>query len=278
MRRLGITSLTGMPWQLWLRRLSHPSRIAARSAGYNLVVLAVAVTVLNILVAQALPLWSYVVQKQKEEELIFRGLQYAEAIRVFQTRQGRLPTKLEELIKVEPRSIRKLYKNPMSDDGSWDLIFQDSVDPRRGQNLGGNPSNNRNRDRNNRDQEEEQNSSFGLPQDGETVRVGPIIGVRSKEGGEAIKVFAPLGGGGGGASDFSQWKFTVDLVQGLGQRGVGAADGNVQIPTINSDQIGRPWPPGISLPRFQGPGRNQRGGSGPDGRNEGGVRSNRSSS
>ncbi len=258
-------------WHLWRRRSGHSSAVRRRSAGYNLVVLAVAITVLNILVAKALPLWSYVVQKEKEEELIFRGLQYAEAIRIFQVRHGRLPTKLEELIKVEPRSIRQLYKNPMSDDGDWGLIFQNSPDQNQGRNLNGNAQRG-NRGRRGRDREEDnRNSALGLPQSGETVRVGPILGVRSQEGGEAIKVFAPLGGSGGGGSDYSQWKFTVDLVQGLGQRGVGAADGGVQVPTINSETIGKPWPPGISLPRFQGQARNRRNGGQQNNANQRGI-------
>ncbi|HEX2251775.1 MAG TPA: hypothetical protein VHQ65_00740, partial [Thermoanaerobaculia bacterium] len=51
------------------------------------------------------PAWSKMAQREKEEELIFRGLQYAEAIRVFQRKFGRYPTRLEELIEVEPRKI-----------------------------------------------------------------------------------------------------------------------------------------------------------------------------
>ena len=54
-----------------------------------MVVLMVAVTILTILTAAALPVWSQRMQREKEEELIFRGWQYAEAIRVFQQRQGR---------------------------------------------------------------------------------------------------------------------------------------------------------------------------------------------
>ena len=78
-------------------------------SGYNLVVLLVIVTVMNIGLALALPLWSTQAKREKEKELIFRGLQYAEAVRVFQARHGRLPTTLEELVEVEPRSIRQLY-------------------------------------------------------------------------------------------------------------------------------------------------------------------------
>ena len=50
-----------------------------------MVVLIVAITVLNIMVAAMLPLVSTADPRDKEEELIFRGFQYAEAIRVFQT-------------------------------------------------------------------------------------------------------------------------------------------------------------------------------------------------
>ena len=55
----------------------------AEEAGYNMVILVIAITVLNIVVAAMLPLWSTQIQREKEEELVFRGFQYAEAIRVF---------------------------------------------------------------------------------------------------------------------------------------------------------------------------------------------------
>ena len=224
---------------------------SAAEAGYNIVVLAVAVTVLNILVAKALPLWSTQIQREKEEELIFRGLQYAEAIRVFQIRNQRLPTKLEELVEIKPRAIRQLWKNPMTEDGEWGLLFQDMpTNPQQQQNQNQRPSRG-SPDRDGRGDQEQ--SRFGLPRDGQEVRVGPIIGVYSPEGGEAIKVFSPLGGGGGG--DIGEWRFEVSLLQGFGQRGIGTPDGAIQVPTMNAADIGRPWPPGIQLPRFQG-GRN----------------------
>ena len=81
-------------------------------AGYNLVILMVMVTVMNVLVAVALPSWSTAIQRQKEKELIFRGLQYAEAIRVFQLRTGRYPVSLRELLENEPRAIRQLWTDP----------------------------------------------------------------------------------------------------------------------------------------------------------------------
>jgi type II secretory pathway pseudopilin PulG len=238
-------------WRLWPWRPAsrRPARSAAGdqwSAGYNLVVLAVAITVLNILVAKALPLWSHVIQREKETELIFRGLQYAEAIRLFEGRAQRLPTRLEELIKVKPRCIRQLWKNPMTEDGSWGLIFQDQQG-RPGQPQQ-DPSGRRRR------QQQQQQQQFGVPGGGKEVRVGPIVGVYSPEGGEAIKVFAPLGGGGG--SEISEWKFTRDLLQGLGMQTIGAP-GAPQVPSMNASGIGKPWPPGITLPQAPGGGGRQ---------------------
>ena len=82
--------------------------------GYNLVILVVAITVLHIALAVSVPLWSTQIRREKEAEAIFRGLQYAEAIRVFQQRFGRYPTTVEELLEVEPRSIRQLWTDPLS--------------------------------------------------------------------------------------------------------------------------------------------------------------------
>ena len=69
------------------------------------------------MLAAVLPLWSTAIRREKEEELIFRGLQYAEAIRVFQNRYHHLPNRLEELLEVKPRCIRLLWTDPLSKDG-----------------------------------------------------------------------------------------------------------------------------------------------------------------
>ena len=69
------------------------------------------------------------IRREKEEELIFRGLQYAEAIRIFQIRFQRLPTTLKELRDVTPRSIRQLWKDPMTEDGEFAPIYQGQGTP-----------------------------------------------------------------------------------------------------------------------------------------------------
>ena len=94
-----------------------------------MVMLVIGITVLNIMLAAALPHWSYLIRRDKEEELRSRGLQYAEAIRIFQVRFGRLPNRLQELMEVQPRSIRRLWRDPMTDSGQWGLIFQQAGTP-----------------------------------------------------------------------------------------------------------------------------------------------------
>ncbi|MEM1247779.1 MAG: hypothetical protein AAGK22_15500 [Acidobacteriota bacterium] len=102
--------------------------------GYNLVVLTLIVLLMSVALSLALPAWSAQAKREKEQELIFRGLQYAEAVRVFQARHGRLPTTLEELVEVEPRSIRQLFPEPMSENGKWGLLVQSQTP--RGQGRG----------------------------------------------------------------------------------------------------------------------------------------------
>ena len=90
--------------------------------GYTLVALLVAMTVASILIASVLPLASAQAQREREAELIFRGLQYAEGVRVFRRRFGRYPNDLKELLEVKPRSVRKLWKDPMTKDGEWGIV------------------------------------------------------------------------------------------------------------------------------------------------------------
>ena len=70
----------------------------------------------------AVPIWQTQIQREKEEELIFRGKQYVEAIRLFQMKHpGSFPKTLEQL--VEERCLRQLYRDPMTEDGAWNLIL-----------------------------------------------------------------------------------------------------------------------------------------------------------
>ena len=93
-----------------------------KSRGYTLVALIVGMTVMAILIAAVLPMASAESQRDREAELIFRGFQYAEGIRTFRKRYGRYPNTLKEMFDVRPRTLRKLWKDPMTNSDKWGLI------------------------------------------------------------------------------------------------------------------------------------------------------------
>ncbi len=71
--------------------------------------------------------WTYRVHRMKENELLFRGQQYSRAIRSYYQTHRRYPFKLEELMQVKPRVLRKLYEDPMTEGGSWGLVYLDDL-------------------------------------------------------------------------------------------------------------------------------------------------------
>ncbi len=227
-----------------------------RGRAYNLVVLMVAVTVFNVMVAKALPMWSAVIQRDKEEELIFRGLQYAEAIRLFQARHGRPPQKLLELIETEPRFIRQLWNNPMMpkydseppEGKGWELISPN-------QPTGAQPTtpDGQSPGAEKQDDEDSGGFGFGFDEEEEQQKVGPFIGVHSKEGGEAFRTFFD-------GTDYGQWNFTADLFD----RPAIGGDPNAGLPMpVNAKEIGRAWPDNVKeFVRGQQAGQRPGGGGG----------------
>lgn len=90
--------------------------------GTTLIILLVIMTVMAIGLMAAVPLWRTEVQREKEEELIFRGRQVVEAVRLYQAKHpGRYPSSLEELFR--ERCLRRLYQDPMTPSGEWQLIL-----------------------------------------------------------------------------------------------------------------------------------------------------------
>ncbi len=92
------------------------------SAGYTLIILLFALSVLIIGLMVAVPVWQTQIQREREEELIFRGKQYVEAIRLFQLKKpGAFPKTMDELL--EEKCIRRLYTDPMTKNGEWNIIL-----------------------------------------------------------------------------------------------------------------------------------------------------------
>lgn len=93
-----------------------------RQKGYTLLILLFAVAILSIGLIVAVPVWETQIQREKEAELIFRGNQYVEAVRLYQLKKpGTFPSSLEEL--VEEKCLRRLYRDPMTKHGEWNIIL-----------------------------------------------------------------------------------------------------------------------------------------------------------
>jgi type II secretory pathway pseudopilin PulG len=92
------------------------------AGGYVLIMLLFIVTAMGIGLLVAVPIWQTQIQREREEELIFRGKQYVEAVRVFQVKKpGTFPKTLEEL--VEEKCLRRPFRDPMNPDGDWNIIL-----------------------------------------------------------------------------------------------------------------------------------------------------------
>ncbi len=219
---------------------------SSREAGYNLVILMMALTVFNIMIAIALPKWSHAIRREKEEELISRGFQYAEAIRVFQNRFQRLPVRIDELIKVEPRTIRKLWKDPMTDEGTWVLVPPGNGSPVLTPKPENPPDSEGRPQNDDREPSEELPDNTGIGDKKGQIQVGPFTGVHSRSSKESILIF-------NGRNRYDEWHFTVELLtQGGGAAGGPGGDPTTGLPPTGGLQLSTRWL-GRPLPSFLQP-------------------------
>lgn len=95
------------------------SRMARRAtepqAGYVLLTLLLFITLLIIVAAAAAPKLAFTIKRDREQELIHRGVQYTRAIRAFSRKFGRYPNSIDELQNINGQKfLRKHYKDPIT--------------------------------------------------------------------------------------------------------------------------------------------------------------------
>lgn len=203
------------------------------AGGYTLVALLVAMTVASILIASVLPLASAQAQREREAELVFRGLQYAEGIRVFRRRFGRYPNTLKELAEVKPRSVRKLWKDPMTKDGEWGIISLEGTPIIPPGGTGGGtglrpaptPT----------PRPTPRPDPRRTPNPGEGGTAGPVMGVYSKSTDKGYRLWE-------GREAYNEWRFTEASLTGKATTESGTGPG----PGIGGTN---PVPPGGSGPK-----------------------------
>lgn len=90
--------------------------------GTSLIILLFILFVMSLGLIVAVPVWETQIQREKEEELIFRGKQYVEAVRIYQLKHpGRFPKALKKL--VDEKCLRRPFQDPMTQDGVWNVIL-----------------------------------------------------------------------------------------------------------------------------------------------------------
>ncbi len=100
-----------MALQLQIRRRASPKG----EQGYMLLTLLLIIALGIIFAAAIVPTLAFNIRRDREEEMIHRGVQYSRAIRAYYKKFGRYPTKLEDLENTNNlRFLRKRYKDPIT--------------------------------------------------------------------------------------------------------------------------------------------------------------------
>lgn len=107
-------------------------RRACRECGFTYVMALVAIVLVGIFAGVANLATSRIAQADREQELLFRGQAYRNAIRRFYAAEGHYPRALEELLKAPHFAqhvyLRTLYPDPMApeearkENGGWRLV------------------------------------------------------------------------------------------------------------------------------------------------------------
>ena len=110
-----------------MRGLPSLPRARKNQAGYALLIL-VFLTTLVLVASMSIGLRVLTEgRRQKEQDMIWRGNQYARGIKLYYRKFGRFPTSLDQLTQPSVgniRFMRQAYKDPMNkEDGTWRLIY-----------------------------------------------------------------------------------------------------------------------------------------------------------
>lgn len=67
------------------------------------------------------------IKRDREEEMIHRGTEYARAIKKFYKKNGRYPASLDDLDKRQVRYLRRRYEDPLTKEGKWKLLMYGDI-------------------------------------------------------------------------------------------------------------------------------------------------------
>ncbi len=200
-----------------------------RDAGYALLVVLFMAAIVLIALAIAVPRLLTEGQREKEEELIFRGEQYKHAVGLYYKKFGRYPMKVDDLLRTNDRGyLRREFRDPMTKDGKWRFIglgvggvlvggrspMPGAPSAPSGPGIG---------------DQEKKPPSVGTGEPGSL----PIAGVASRSPARSIRVYDS-------ATAYSSWEFVYDPAK---DPALVTAGGGVP---LNPGQPGKPAQPGQS--------------------------------
>lgn len=214
--------------------------------------LLVGMSVMAVLMSALLPAWTHLATREKEEELVFRGKQYARAIGLWERKYANTPPPTLDVL-VEQRFLRKKYKDPITNDDFQPIYANQAMQqpigaPQAAQRPG-----------------QQASATLGTPaqpasQPGSSPAVGStgtgttsqggIVGVTSKSKDASIRIY-------NGRDRYNEWAFVyIQTAQRPTQPGVGGVPGGPQsqggAPGGRGGQGGRGGfnqpPPGFGTP------------------------------
>src|SRR6202162_4633220 len=105
-----------MTWHSQIRRRAPGvSKNRRGENGYALLTLLLVMALMMIFAGAIVPSITFNIKRDREEEMIHRGVQYSRAIRAYYKKFGRYPTKIEDLESSNnQRFLRKRYKDPLN--------------------------------------------------------------------------------------------------------------------------------------------------------------------
>ena len=102
--------------------------LAANPHGYALLVIMMITLFILISLTAALPSVYTAGMRDREEELLFRGNEYARAIALFRRQFRRYPSSVKELLETNGiHFLRREYSDPMTKKGKWRFIHADAA-------------------------------------------------------------------------------------------------------------------------------------------------------
>ncbi|VVC83620.1 type II secretion system protein [Sideroxydans sp. CL21] len=99
--------------------------------GFTYIALLIFIAIMGAGLAATGEVWNMTIKREKEEELLFVGNQFRNAITMYYYRtpgqSGRYPMSLEDLLKdprypATKRYLRKIYLDPITNSTNWELV------------------------------------------------------------------------------------------------------------------------------------------------------------